>query len=41
MSLASDGTEANSNSYETAISADGRFVAFGSYASNLVPGDAG
>ncbi|HOC32431.1 MAG TPA: hypothetical protein PKK84_09330, partial [Armatimonadota bacterium] len=33
------GEEANSSSYRPAISADGRFVAFWSFASNLVPGD--
>jgi Tol biopolymer transport system component len=38
VSVASDGTEANNNSEETSISADGRYVAFGSDASNLVPG---
>jgi subtilisin family serine protease/Tol biopolymer transport system component len=40
VSVAGDGSEANSFSSDTAISADGRFVAFGSFASNLVPGDA-
>jgi Tol biopolymer transport system component len=39
VSVASDGTEGNGISYAPAISADGRFVAFLSYASNLVPGD--
>lgn len=38
-SVASDGSEANSSSHMSALSADGRFVAFDSYASNLVPGD--
>jgi hypothetical protein len=38
-SVASDGTEANDASYYPSISADGRFVAFLSSASNLVPGD--
>jgi hypothetical protein len=33
------GRQANSGSEEAAISADGRFVAFVSYASNLVAGD--
>jgi Tol biopolymer transport system component len=33
------GQQANSDSFEPAISAAGRFVAFASYASNLVPGD--
>jgi hypothetical protein len=31
--------QANGENFEPAISADGRFVAFTSYASNLVPGD--
>ena len=39
MSLASDGTQANDRSYSPSISADGRVVAFASFASNLVPGD--
>lgn len=39
VSIASDGTEANQGSYLPAISSDGRYVAFSSYASNLVPGD--
>ena len=39
VSVASDGTEANSYSDSCFISADGRFVAFGSPASNLAPGD--
>jgi cysteine-rich repeat protein len=38
-SVASDGTAANAGSTVSAISADGRFVAFASSASNLVPGD--
>lgn len=39
-STAADGTQGNSSSiYEPSLSADGRFVAFGSYASNLVLGD--
>ena len=38
-SVASDGTEANGESRGGRISADGRFVAFHSFASNLVPGD--
>jgi Tol biopolymer transport system component len=37
--VASDRTQANGESYSTAISADGRFVAFDSYAANLVTGD--
>ncbi|WP_251036596.1 Ig-like domain-containing protein [Arthrobacter sp. ISL-28] len=39
VSAASDGTQANSSSSQPAISADGRYVAFVSFASNLVPGD--
>ena len=39
VSIASDGTQANSNSQHSSISADGRYVAFSSYASNLVAGD--
>jgi Tol biopolymer transport system component len=39
VSLASDGTQGNDVSEWTSISADGRYVAFSSYASNLVPGD--
>jgi Tol biopolymer transport system component len=39
VSVAGDGTEGNNFSSETAISADGRYVAFGSFSSNLVPGD--
>jgi Tol biopolymer transport system component len=39
VSLATDGTEGNSQSRFPAISADGRYVAFSSYASNLVSGD--
>ncbi len=39
VSVASDGSEANGHSYAPAISADGRFVAFASYATNLVSGD--
>jgi Tol biopolymer transport system component len=38
VSVASDGTEANNNSEETSISANGRYVAFSSDASNLIPG---
>jgi Tol biopolymer transport system component len=34
------GRQANGNSEKPALSADGRFVAFDSYADNLVPGDA-
>jgi len=39
LSVASDGTQGNNDSSEPSISADGRFVAFGSSASNLVPDD--
>jgi len=40
VSVDSVGAQANSGSYEAALSADGRFVAFRSFASNLVSGDA-
>jgi hypothetical protein len=39
LSVASDGTLGNDDLYSPSISADGRFVAFHSMASNLVPGD--
>jgi Tol biopolymer transport system component len=39
VGVASDGAQANSDSYSPVISADGRFVAFESLASNLVVGD--
>lgn len=39
VSVASDGTQGNERSDDPAISADGRYVAFQSWASNLVPGD--
>jgi tricorn protease-like protein len=39
VSLASDGTQANSGSVDISISADGRYVAFNSTADNLVAGD--
>jgi Tol biopolymer transport system component len=39
VSVASDGTQGNGSSVGAFISADGRYVAFGSFASNLVPGD--
>jgi len=39
VSVASDGTQGDAQSNGPAISADGRFVAFTSIASNLVPGD--
>ena len=38
VSVATDGTLANGNSRSPSISADGRFVAFDSSATNLVPG---
>ncbi|MEP6987284.1 MAG: hypothetical protein ABI970_16895, partial [Chloroflexota bacterium] len=39
ISVSSMGTQGNGRSYGTALSADGRYVAFGSAASNLAPGD--
>ncbi len=39
VSIASDGSQANHNSMDAAVSADGRFVVFRSLASNLVPED--
>jgi Tol biopolymer transport system component len=39
VSVDSVGNQGNNHSLEPAISADGRFVAFRSYANNLVPGD--
>jgi RHS repeat-associated protein len=39
VSVGLAGTQANDNSYETAISGDGRYVVFRSAASNLVAGD--
>jgi len=39
VSVDSVGNQGNEGSFPAAISADGRFVAFGSQASNLVPGD--
>jgi len=39
VSLASDGTQGNIESWFPSISADGRYVAFTSWASNLVSGD--
>jgi Ca2+-binding RTX toxin-like protein len=38
-SIDSAGNQGNSNSFSPSISADGRFVAFQSFVSNLVPGD--
>ena len=39
VSLAADGTQGNGIRLVASISADGRYVAFYSAASNLVPGD--
>ncbi|MBL0346498.1 S-layer homology domain-containing protein [Candidatus Villigracilis affinis] len=39
ISVASSGVEGDNNSSGASISADGRYVAFGSFASNLVSGD--
>jgi Tol biopolymer transport system component len=39
VSVSTTGAEANGPSHPHYISGDGRYVAFGSYASNLVPGD--
>ncbi len=39
VSVESDGVQGNSDSGTSSISADGRYVAFSSYASNLVAGD--
>ena len=39
VSVNSDEVEGNAESYGPSISADGRYVAFHSYASNLVEGD--
>jgi Tol biopolymer transport system component len=39
VSVSSTGAQGNGGSESPAFSADGRFVAFASYASNLVPGD--
>jgi Tol biopolymer transport system component len=39
VSITSAGAEADNTSHSPAISADGRFVAFVSYAADLVPGD--
>jgi Tol biopolymer transport system component len=39
VSVGPSGTQANGSSYAPSISDDGRFVAFSSYASNLVGGD--
>jgi len=39
VSVSSNGTQGNSSSYIPSISGDGRYVAYTSYATNLVPGD--
>ncbi|MFN0205455.1 MAG: TolB family protein [Planctomycetota bacterium] len=39
VSISSSGVQGNYGSYQPSISADGRFVAFGSFASNLISGD--
>ena len=39
VSVSTGGGQSNGDSFTPALSADGRFVAFGSFASNLVPGD--
>jgi Tol biopolymer transport system component len=39
VSLATDGTQGNGNSYNPAISKDGTYVAYTSFASNFVTGD--
>jgi len=39
VSVASDGTPGDGRSFNPSMSGDGRFVAFGSEAANLVPGD--
>jgi Tol biopolymer transport system component len=39
LSFATDGAEANSDSYNPSISTDGRYVSYYSYATNLVSGD--
>jgi len=39
ISVASDGTQGNSNSFDGMISADGHYVTYTSYATNLVAGD--
>jgi Tol biopolymer transport system component len=41
VSVGPGGQQANNTSWQPAISADGRFVSFASYATNLVPGDTG
>ncbi len=39
VSVSSDGTQGNGNSFSPALSSDGRYVAFYSDATNLVSGD--
>ena len=39
VSVASDGSQANGESFAPAVSGDGRYVVFSSSATNLVPGD--
>jgi cysteine-rich repeat protein len=39
VSVASDGTQGNDNSYFAGVSDDGRYVAFESLSTNLIPGD--
>lgn len=39
VNVASDGSEANNSGYDAAITGDGRYVAFASSATNLVPGE--
>jgi Tol biopolymer transport system component len=39
VNVSTSGAQANADSYAPSLSADGRFVAFSSYASNLVSGD--
>jgi Tol biopolymer transport system component len=39
VSVSSTGQQGNDSSYDPAISADGRYVAFASFATNLVAGD--
>lgn len=39
VSVATDGTQADKESRNAAVSADGRYIVFESYATNLVPGD--
>ncbi|HST42860.1 MAG TPA: PKD domain-containing protein, partial [Conexibacter sp.] len=41
VSVSSTGAKGNSDSYQPDISADGRWVAFSSFANNLVPGGSG